>query len=74
MEHYNLKYGNSNKYIRGRINRQNYNLTNKKRKNKNLEKSKKVSYELELLENSLNSFEKSKKNELENLMNELKKN
>ena len=27
MEHYNLKYGNSNKYICGRINRQNYNLT-----------------------------------------------
>ena len=39
----------------------------------NLEKVKKVSYELQLLENILNSFEKSKINELENLMIELKK-
>ena len=45
----------------------------KKEKITNLEKVKKVSYELQLLENSLNSFEKSKKNELENLMIELKK-
>lgn len=45
----------------------------KKEKIKDLEKVKIVSHELELLENSLNSFEKSKKNELENLMTELKK-
>ena len=45
----------------------------KKEKITNQEKVKKVSYELQLLENSLNSFEKSKKNELENLMIELKK-
>lgn len=45
----------------------------KKEKITNLEKVEKVSYELQLLENSLNSFEKSKKNELENLMTELKK-
>ena len=45
----------------------------KKEKITNLEKVKKVSYELQLLENSLNSFEKSKINELENLMIELKK-
>ena len=45
----------------------------KKEKITNLEKVKKVSYELQLLENSLNSFEKSKKSELENLMIELKK-
>ena len=45
----------------------------KKEKIKDLEKLKIVSHELELLENSLNSFEKSKKNELENLMTELKK-
>tara|TARA_B100001057_G_scaffold412907_1_gene429229 strand:- start:885 stop:1274 length:390 start_codon:yes stop_codon:yes gene_type:complete len=45
----------------------------KKEKITNLEKVEKVSYELQLLENSLNSFEKSKKNELENLMIELKK-
>ena len=45
----------------------------KKEKIKDLEKVKIVSHELELLENSLNSFKKSKKNELENLMTELKK-
>ena len=45
----------------------------KKEKIKDLEKVKIVSHELELLENSLNSFEKSKKNELENFMIELKK-
>ena len=45
----------------------------KKEKIKDLEKVKTVTYELELLENSLNSFEKSKKNELENFMIELKK-
>ena len=45
----------------------------KKEKIANLEKLKKVSYELELLENSLNSFETSKTAELKNLMNELKK-
>jgi len=45
----------------------------KKEKITNLEKVKKVSYELQLLENILNSFEKSKINELENLMIELKK-
>ena len=45
----------------------------KKEKIKDLEKLKIVSHELELLENSLNSFEKSKKNELENFMIELKK-
>jgi len=45
----------------------------KKEKIKDSEKVKIVSHELELLENSLNSFEKSKKNELENLMTELKK-
>ena len=45
----------------------------KKEKIKDLEKLKIVSHELELLENSLNSFEKSKKNELKNFMIELKK-
>lgn len=45
----------------------------KKEKITSLEKVKKVSYELQLLENILNSFEKSKKNKLENLMIELKK-
>jgi len=45
----------------------------KKEKIANLEKVKKVSYELELLELSLNSFETSKTDELKNLMNELKK-
>jgi len=45
----------------------------KKEKIKDLEKVKIVYHELELLESSLNSFEKSKKNELENLMTELKK-
>ena len=45
----------------------------KKEKIKDSEKVKIVSHELELLENSLNSFEKSKKNELENLTTELKK-
>ena len=45
----------------------------KKEKIKDLEKLKIVSHELELLENSLNSFENSKKNKLENLMIELKK-
>ena len=44
----------------------------KKEKIKNLEKVKKVSYELELLENSLNSFQKSKTEELRDLMDELK--
>ncbi len=45
----------------------------KKEKITNLEKVKKVSYELELLENSLNSFKTSKTEELRNLMNELKR-
>jgi len=45
----------------------------KKEKIANLEKVKKVSYELELLEHSLNSFETSKTDELKNLMTELKK-
>ena len=45
----------------------------KKEKIKDLEKLKIVFHELELLENCLNSFEKSKKNELENFMIELKK-
>ena len=45
----------------------------KKEKIANLEKVKKVSYELELLELSLNSFETSKTDELKNLMTELKK-
>ena len=45
----------------------------KKEKIANLQKVKKVSYELELLEHSLNSFETSKTDELKNLMNELKK-
>ena len=45
----------------------------KKEKIANLKKVKKVSYELELLENSLNSFETSKTAELKNLMIELKK-
>ena len=45
----------------------------KKEKIANLKKVEKVSYELELLENSLNSFETSKTAELKNLMNELKK-
>ena len=45
----------------------------KKDKITNLEKVKKVSYELELLENSLNSFKTSKTEELRKLMNELKK-
>ena len=38
-----------------------------------IEKVKKVSYELELLENSLNSFKTSKTEELRDLMKELKK-
>jgi len=45
----------------------------KKEKIANLQKVKKVSYELELLEHSLNSFETSKTDELKNLMTELKK-
>ena len=45
----------------------------KKEKIKNLEKVKKVSYELELLENSLNSFKTSKTEELRDLMKELKR-
>ena len=45
----------------------------KKEKIKNLEKVKKVSYELELLENSLNSLQTSKTEELRDLMKELKK-
>lgn len=45
----------------------------KKEKIANRQKVKKVSYELELLEHSLNSFETSKTDELKNLMNELKK-
>ena len=44
----------------------------KKEKITNLEKVKKASYELELLEKSLNSFKTSKTEELRDLMNELK--
>ena len=44
----------------------------KKEKIADLEKVKKVSYELKLLENSLNSFKTSKTEELRDLMNELK--
>tara|TARA_B100000902_G_C27306931_1_gene916034 strand:- start:690 stop:1079 length:390 start_codon:yes stop_codon:yes gene_type:complete len=44
----------------------------KKEKITNLEKVKKASYELELLEKSLNSFKTSKTKELKVLMNELK--
>ena len=44
----------------------------KKEKIKNLEKVKKVSYELELLKSSLDSFKTSEIKELKNLMNELK--
>lgn len=44
----------------------------KKEKIADLEKVKKVSYELKLLENSLNSLKTSKTEELRNLMNELK--
>ena len=44
----------------------------KKEKIADIEKVKKVSYELKLLENSLNSFQKSKKEELRDLMDELK--
>ena len=44
----------------------------KKEKITNLEKVEKVSYELELLENSLNSFKTGEKEELKKLMNELK--
>ena len=45
----------------------------KKEKIADLEKVKKVSYELKLLENSLNSLKTSKTEELRNLMNELKR-
>ena len=45
----------------------------KKEKIANLKKVKKVSYELELLENSLNSFKTSKTEELRDLMKELKR-
>ena len=44
----------------------------KKDKITNLEKVEKVSYELELLENSLNSFKTGETEELKKLMNELK--
>ena len=44
----------------------------KKEKITNLEKVKKASYELELLEKNLNSFKTSKTKELKVLMNELK--
>ena len=44
----------------------------KKEKIADLEKVKKVSYELKLLENSLNSFKTSNTEELRDLMNELK--
>ncbi len=44
----------------------------KKEKITNLEKVKKASYELELLEKSLNSFKTSKTEELKDLINELK--
>ncbi len=44
----------------------------KKDKITNLEKVEKVSYELELLENSLNSFKTAETEELKKLMNELK--
>ena len=44
----------------------------KKEKIADIEKVKKVSYELKLLENSLNSFQKSKTEELRDLMDELK--
>ncbi len=44
----------------------------KKEKITNLEKVKKVSYELELLKSSLDSFKTSEIKELKNLMNELK--
>ena len=44
----------------------------KKDKITNLEKVEKVSYELELLENSLNSFKTGEIEELKKLMNELK--
>jgi len=44
----------------------------KKEKITNLEKVKKVTYELELLENSLNLFKARETEELKNLMNELK--
>ena len=44
----------------------------KKEKITNLEKVEKVSYELELLENSLNSFKTGETEELKKLMNELK--
>ena len=44
----------------------------KKDKITNLEKVKKVTYELELLENSLNSIKTSKTKELRDLMSELK--
>ena len=43
----------------------------KKEKIADIEKVKKVSYELKLLENSLNSFQKSKTEELRDLMDEL---
>lgn len=45
----------------------------KKEKITNLEKINKVSYELELLENSFNSIKKSDSKELRDLINELKK-
>ena len=44
----------------------------KKDKITNLEKVEKVSYELELLENSLNSFKTGETEELKKLMNDLK--
>ena len=44
----------------------------KKDKITNLEKVEKVTYELELLENSLNSFKTGETEELKKLMNELK--
>jgi DNA mismatch repair ATPase MutS len=44
----------------------------KKEKITNLEKVKKASYELELLEKSLNSFKTSKTEQLKDLINELK--
>ena len=44
----------------------------KKEKIRNLKKVKKVSYELELLKSSLDSFKKNEIKELKNLMNELK--
>ena len=72
MEHYNLNMEILINISVGELIDKITILQIKKDKITNLEKVKKVNYELELLENSLNSIKTSKTKELRDLMSELK--